>query len=236
LDRWIRYVYFQSEVHRYLETVALVGARAIRWEPWVCVTPRDREAAGAVLREGDAPLVIIHPGASDPRRHWPAERFAVVADQLAAEGFQIALVGTKPEAALIQAVLHGMQAPATNLCDQLTLGALAALLQRAALVIANDSGPAHLAAAVGAKAVVIYWVGNLINAGPLSRRRVRPVISFRTQCLRCGRDCVTDPCNHSETFVGDVKVDRVIAEALDLLACDVAPRVLRSQPLTLNGS
>jgi hypothetical protein len=94
-------------------------------------------------------------------------------------------------------------------------------------VVSNDTGPRHLAAAVGAATVGIYWCGNLINAGPLTRRRHRPHLSWTVHCPVCGRNC-TEPelpavhrgrgCPHDESFVASVAPTAVLADALDLLA------------------
>jgi ADP-heptose:LPS heptosyltransferase len=97
------------------------------------------------------------------------------------------------------------------------------VLARARLVIANDSGPRHLAAALGTPTVGVYWVGNVINAGPLLRARHRVGVSFRQACPVCGIDQAsvgTERCPHDDSFVADVTVDEVLAHARDLLDVD----------------
>src|SRR5205807_1381925 len=78
------------------------------------------------------------------------------------------------------------------LVDALPLGGFAALLARAAVVVSNDTGPVHLAEAVGAPTVGLYWVGNLINGAPVDRARHRPLISWTIHCPECGEDCTRD--------------------------------------------
>src|SRR5947209_16689859 len=112
LDRWIRYVYYQPEVFRYLEVVRLVGARPVGYHPVLELTDEDREAAAAVVPDGGRPLVVLHPGATDPRRRWPAERFSAVGDALDAE---ILVTGTGAERDLVAKVVAGMQRPARAL-------------------------------------------------------------------------------------------------------------------------
>src|SRR5947207_4014402 len=85
LDRWVRYVYYQPEVFRYLEVVRLVGARPVGYRPVLELTADDRKAAAAVVPDGGRPLVVLHPGATDPRRRWPADRFSAVGDALDAD-------------------------------------------------------------------------------------------------------------------------------------------------------
>ena len=85
-------------------------------------------------------------------------------------------------------------------------------------MVGNDSGPFHLAAAVGAATVGVYWCGNLINAGPFTRTRHRPLASWRLDCPVCGTDCTRATCDHTASFVAGVSVEDVVEEALDLLA------------------
>jgi ADP-heptose:LPS heptosyltransferase len=72
LDRWIPYFYWQHEVLRLLEVVSLVGAAPVILEPRLAVSRRDKDEACKVLPDDEPPLVVIHPGASDPRRRWSA--------------------------------------------------------------------------------------------------------------------------------------------------------------------
>ncbi|MFL6113490.1 MAG: glycosyltransferase family 9 protein, partial [Catenulispora sp.] len=193
LDRWVPYVYFQPEIVRYLEAVALVGAGPVTLEPRVVVTPRDRDEAHAAVPDGP-PLAVLHPGAIDPRRRWPPESFAAVGDALADVGARVAVTGTAGERAAVRAVVAAMRHPALDLCGRLSLGGLAGLLARAAVVVSNDSGPLHLAHAVGARTVGVYWCFNLVNSSPLTRARHRPFVSWRRACPVCGHDETEGRC------------------------------------------
>ena len=183
LDRWAPYIYFQPEILRCLEVVALAGAPPVALEPHLAVTQSDLDESCRVVAPSPGPegppLVVLHPGAGDGRRQWPPEKFAAVGDALAEAGARIVLTGTEPERALVQAVRAAMRAPAQDVCGALSLGGLAGLLARCALLVANDSGPLHLAEATGAATVGIYWCGNLINAEPITRTRHRPHLSWR---------------------------------------------------------
>ncbi len=106
---------------------------------------------------------------------------------------------------------------------RLSTGGLAGRLARTAVFIGNDSGPRHLAAAVGAATVAVYWCGNLITFGPHTRRRQRPVLSWRLDCRVCGLDCTRGRCDHDAAFVADVPVEFVLEPALELLHTE-APR------------
>jgi ADP-heptose:LPS heptosyltransferase len=227
LDRDLPYVHYQPEVLRFLEVVKMVGAPPVGLEPRLTATRRDHAAADDALGGADpGPLAVLHPGAMDPRRRWPPERFAAVGDALAAHDLSVVVVGSDREAPIGAAVVGAMQSPALDLTGRTSLPALVGLLDRAAIVVANDSGPRHLAEAVGTPTVAVYWVGNLITSAPLTRRRHRPLISWTTACPVCGVSCVGDPyparaggvrCEHDLPFVTDVPVAYVLRAVTDLL-------------------
>ncbi len=216
LDAWVPYIYFQSEIMRCLEVVSLVGARTSALEPQFMVTQDDRDEARAVVPETTQPLVALHPGAGDGRRRWPPEKFAAVGDALAAVGARVVVTGKSPEGQIVGAVLAAMRSPGQNLCDRLSLGGTMAVLSRCKVVVSNDSGPLHLAGAVGTATVGIYWCANLINAGPVTRTRHRPLLSWRLDCPICGRNIIDDNCSHHDSFVADVSTEKVIGATLGL--------------------
>jgi ADP-heptose:LPS heptosyltransferase len=221
LDRWIRYVYFQPEIMRQLEVAGLLGAVPVTVEPAIAVTERDRDEAAAFTERGA--FAVLHPGATSLRRRWPAGRFAQIGDALVQRGLRVVVTGTGPERTLVDDVRAAMRSPAEDGCAALSLGGLAALLARATLLVSNDTGPLHLANAVGARTVGIFWIGNLVNGAPLGRARHRPIPSFRTHCPCCGVLNVTEHCGHEVCFVDDVEVETVRTAALDLLDAAVSP-------------
>jgi len=216
LDRWIPYIYFQPEVVRYLETVSLVGAKPLGLEPEICVTRKDIEESYGSVPPDDRPLVVMHPGATDGRRRWSAAKFGAVGKVLADQGFRVVVTGLPEEDDLIRSVLQAMNCPGEGV-STLSLEALVGLLSRAKLAVSNDSGPLHLAGAVGVPSVGIYWCGNVITAAPLTRSRHRPVLSWRLNCPSCNRNTIHDNCGHRASFVDDIPVDEVLGQCFDLL-------------------
>ncbi|MEV5327090.1 glycosyltransferase family 9 protein [Nonomuraea fastidiosa] len=217
LDRWLPYTHYHHDTLRFLQVAALVGGVGGGLEPRIEVTAADRAELARTLGLPPTGLVAVHPGATDPRRRWPVERFAEVADRT---GRPVVVTGTRAEEDLVAGVVAAMRGPAIPVVGVLGIGGLAALYERCDLLISNDTGPRHLAAAVGTPTVAVYWCGNLINAGPLSRAAHRPLISWTTACPTCGADGV-DPaaerCPHEESWVRDVTVDMVAEQAYDLL-------------------
>lgn len=223
LDRWIPYVYYQSEFLRLLELVKLVGAQPCSYEPRLAVTEHDRAEVRHKLPELGLPFAVLHPGASDARRCWPSDRFAQVGDTLAERGFYIVVTGTQHERSIVDSVISKMRWPAINACERLSIGGLAALLQSAAIMISNDTGPMHVANAVGTPNVGIFWWGNAFNWGHPGRTKHRPLMSWTRHCPLCGQDMsIIDPprdrCQHDTCFVAEVSVEEVLEAAFDLLA------------------
>ncbi|MFP5407206.1 MAG: glycosyltransferase family 9 protein, partial [Gammaproteobacteria bacterium] len=169
LDRNLPYREPHSEVLRLLETVALVGARGCDVEPRLAITEADRHELDHVLAPGEQrPVLVLQPFCFDPRRAWPAERFAAVGDHYAAHGALVVMNGTAQEADALAQVRAAMREPALDLTGALSLGGLLALLGRAQLLVSNDTGTAHLARAIGLPSVTISWIGNLAAYGPTS--------------------------------------------------------------------
>jgi ADP-heptose:LPS heptosyltransferase len=217
LDRWVRYTLLQHEVLRHLEVVALVGAGPPpSLEPALTVTPADRRRAGAVLPA--TPPVVLNPGARDRRRRWPVPRFGLVGRELRARGFEVVVTGDADDAELAAAVAAEVGPGARSIAGAVTLGGLLGVLERAAVVVSNDTGPLHLARAVGAPSVGVYWCVNALSFGPIATHRHRQLVSWRTRCPECGLDGTTDRCGHDVSFVDDVPVAAVLDEVDDVLA------------------
>jgi ADP-heptose:LPS heptosyltransferase len=130
--------------------------------------------------------VCIHAGARWPSRRWPAERFAEVADHLAEDGWPIVLTGSPAERDLVDDVRLRMRSFAIDLCGHTTLGALSLLVRNARLVISNDTGMAHIAAAVRTPSVIVALGSDIARWAPLDRQRHRVVMA--------AADC--RPCEH----------------------------------------
>lgn len=241
LDINIPYLYYQPEVLRYLEVMQAVGAKVVQIEPAVKVTGEDIAALHRVIDEWERPLVVMHPGATDIRRRWSPQNFAAVADVLATKGATIVLSGAGDEKTVVDTVAGSMRHKPINLFGKLSYPAFTGLLSQADLVVSNDSGPLHLAGAVGTPTVGIYWIGNAFNGGPLTRSRHYPAISWQIHCPKCGMEMATpdlrfkpyrdpadkincfladmaDPtCTHDVSFVDEISKEEITHYAMDLL-------------------
>lgn len=132
-----------------------------------------REWAQAQWPRDGAPALLISPCSSHARRNWRADRYAAVADHAAAQGWRIVLCGGRSplERDTADAILAAMRAPALDLVGKDTLKQLPALLERASLVMTPDSGPMHIANAMGAKVLGLHAASNPARSGPYSDRR-----------------------------------------------------------------
>jgi ADP-heptose:LPS heptosyltransferase len=142
------------EIHRLLAVAAAGGCPSLGDRLELPLTDAERAAAGAIAP--GQPIACLHPGAARANNRWPAPRYAALGDHLAARGLTVVLTGTVAERSLTAAVSAAMRAPAVDLAGRTAVGPLAALFERARLVVSNDTGAAHVAAAVCAPSVVVY--------------------------------------------------------------------------------
>lgn len=114
------------------------------------------------------PTVVISPAASKDERNWLTDRYAQVSDWLAEQGYQVVLCGSPAERERIlgEAIIQSAQHPVLNLIGQTSLKQLAAILAEAKIVIAPDSGPAHIATTQGTPVVGLYGHSNPKRTGP----------------------------------------------------------------------
>ena len=217
LDRWVAYGELQNRRLQMLEVAALAGAATVRIGRELHVTDTDRREAAKVRdASGEKPLVLLQPGASDLRRRWPAERFAAVGDAFAREGALVAVNGSVEESGIVGEVLERMRHPAINLSGQLSLSGLCGLLERTTLVVSNDTGPLHLALAIGTPAVGIYWLTNVLESAPLRQDAHRAAMSLRLHCPVCGEENLKTRCPHDVSFLDGVSVDDTLDLAMSL--------------------
>ena len=141
-----------------------------------------REWAGFGLEHGS--YAVVHAGAQLASRRWPPERFAEVADALAGDGLQIVLTGTAAEARVTAAVQAAMRTAALDLTGLTSLGGLGALVARARLVVANDTGISHIAAALRTPSVIVASGSDVRRWAPLARG-LHPVLHHDIECRPC---------------------------------------------------
>lgn len=155
----------RHEVTRQLDLVKSVGFHAcdermqFRYPAGDVLSMRRKfvQAGADLLR----PYIVVHPGATAASRRYPAERFGIAAQSIVEEtGCQVVFVGGADEQPLIEQAQARMAQPGVSLAGTLTLGELAALIAGAQVIVCNNSGPVHIAAAVGTPVAVLYALTN----------------------------------------------------------------------------
>lgn len=136
--------------------------------------------------------VCIHPGAREVNRRWPVACFAEVADAIADDGLHVAITGSAEEFDVAKQVARTMRAPSFNLAGRTKLGGLAALLRRARLLVANDTGVSHLAAALSVPSVIVFTGSEPHRWAPLDHRRHRAVFMRAAPTVRAVLKEVSD--------------------------------------------
>jgi heptosyltransferase-2 len=183
---------------------------------------------GGGVRGGEA-IAVLAPGASyGPSKIWPPASFARVGDELAAAGASVVLVGAPGERELCGQVLSAMEEPAVDLTGELGLGALKAVVRRARVLICNDAGTRHIAAAFGTPCVVLMGPTSLEKTS-LNLERVK-VFCAEVDC----RPCYLRECPIDHRCMTRVSAERVAREALPALSADAGQR-WRGEVVTVPG-
>jgi lipopolysaccharide heptosyltransferase II len=161
-----------------------------------------------------APRLIIHPGSGTAIKQWAPERWAAVADRLAAaRGAPVIFTGGDHELRLIETISGQMAAPAINLAGETNLSQLAALYEHAALVLGPDSGPLHLAAAVGAPTITLFGPADPAEFGPWGDPDKHAILTSPIACRPCRILEWPDDDPRYHPCVRDISVEAVIAAA-----------------------
>jgi lipopolysaccharide heptosyltransferase II len=191
--------------------------------PRLEVPPDARTRMAAVLGQAARPLVGIHASGGRESKQWHLDRFAGVGRALAAtRGATIILTGSGSDEPLVSRVQADMgKAPVVRVTD-LELPELAALLGELDVFITGDTGPMHLAAAMGTPVVALFGPSNPVRYGPRARRE--RILRVDLPCSPCGQVRLPpERCRgHVPDCLNEIGIERVVAAALDLLDQTVA--------------
>lgn len=218
LDLWVVYPQEGHEIHRVLRMARLLGAPDAGSHLEFPLLPRDHLGAERLARSHGLdlgrPIVGVHPGAKNPTRRWPPERFAEVASWLARKlGAQVVITGAPGEEHECHTVQRLVGANAHNLIGQTDIGVMAALMSRMTIILTNDTGPAHIAYAQDVPSVTVFGAAQPEVWGPLDTRRHR-AISAPVDCRPCGMAT----CDRGYCCLTDVSVEQVLSSVEELLS------------------
>jgi len=180
----------------------------------IALSGQARALAADALRGLDGPAVALAPGARWATKRWPGERFAAVADALASKGLRIVLAGGPGDRDAFAAFRAAVRSRVDADLSFLPVDGLAAALERVQLLIACDSGPVHLATAVGTPVLALFGPTSVARWGPPPPGRA---IALGLRCSPCsnhgGEVC---PERHHRCL-GDLSPEAVVAAALEML-------------------
>ena len=184
----------------------------------------ERPAEQLLVESGvrlNGPFVAINPVAKWPTKLWVAERFRELAERLLESGFQVVFTGSKEDRFLIDAMVGTLGPLGTRLDGRTTLKVLAAVFRSASVVVSTDTGPMHLAAAVGTPVVALFGPTAPWRTGPYGERHV--VIRAGVSCSPCfSRSCKTAELE-SMACMNGITVEEVV-DAVARLAAEKKSR------------
>jgi lipopolysaccharide heptosyltransferase II len=201
----------RHEVRRQLDLAAAVGCVTANEKLSFAVPPPTLETLRERLHgvDRDKFLVIVHPGASAASRRYPPEYYARAIDLL--DGCEVIFTGEAGEQALVESIRSALRVPTRSLAGQLSMAELGALVSEADLLISNNTGPAHIAAALGTPVVDLYALTNPQHTPWQVKSRV---LFHDVPCRNCYKSVC--PAGHHDCLRG-VSPERVAAAAHDLL-------------------
>jgi lipopolysaccharide heptosyltransferase II len=207
------YLNLVSELQRLVERSATVTAETPATH--LAVSEKRHEAARQLLAESGAtpgqPVALLCPGSVNSRaKRWPAERYAELSDRLTAAGMSVALIGSPSEVEVSREVNRRTQRNPIVLTGKTSMAEVVGLISLADLLVTNDTGPAHVGAAVGTPTLVIFGPTNPLTTYPLSPNA--EMIREPPDCAPCMlRDC---PIDHR--CMTAISVEQVFERAMAL--------------------
>jgi heptosyltransferase-2 len=185
-------------IYSYLKLAREAGGESVPAEPSHTTLPEEDGWAEGLLDglgiESNSPLIGVVPGATyGPAKRWPPDRFRQIIKVVAADKWTVLILGGPDDADTVKAIFPDGEQPENvhNLVGRTTIRQTAALMQRLDVVLCNDTGPMHLAAAVGTAVVGLFGSTNPVWTGPLGPRQF--AIRGSVPCSPCYlRDCPYD--------------------------------------------
>lgn len=205
-------------VDRYLELVASLGCPRVRQPDFGIRPPADaldrvRELLASNGCPPFAPLAVVVPGARWETKRWTEDGLARLGDQMAGSlGLEVVFVGVEGDRPLVSRICHRMGNRALNLAGRTDIPGLMALLEMAWVVVSTDSGPMHMAAALGTPVVALFGPTAPWRTGPYGAKH--KIVRVNLPCSPCfRRRCSTRQCMHG-IEPGEVlsKVEQVLEE------------------------
>jgi ADP-heptose:LPS heptosyltransferase len=167
---------YGSEIERHILLMEFLGIGSQGTELEFPLNENDHQALAALdLDIEPQKYVCVHPGSRGSWRQWPVQYFAALADYGIDQGYKAVLTGTQEEENIINDVISHMRNEAINTTGKTSVGAVAALIKDAAMLISNCTGVSHIASAFKTPSIVISMDGEPHRWGPLDKRVHRTI-------------------------------------------------------------
>ncbi|MDP2939243.1 MAG: glycosyltransferase family 9 protein [Candidatus Omnitrophota bacterium] len=202
-----------------LDVLKTIGINTDEKQLFMPLKDASEKWAQEVLKENNVKandmLVAIHPDASCPSKRWPIERFAQVCNKLIEEkGFKIAIISGQGNSKIIEIVKRYLRHPVLDLSGRTSVSQLASFLKRCNLFISNDSGPVHIAQAVGTPVIVIFGRNQAglspIRWAPLGKNNI--ILHKDVGC----KVCLAHNCKIGFICLAAISVKEIL-EAVDVI-------------------
>lgn len=194
----------EHEILRFLKITDVLGIPQQGIALEFPILPKEHENFAAIreqLNLQTGKYICMHPGARNPLRRWSPENFAAIANSIGEQGYTIVLTGSLEEAAILQDVASRIIYPVTNIVETLghiDIGELALIMKNSALLISNDTGVSHVAAALDIPSIIIFSVYSKVERwAPLDTFLHRVIPADKAQDVRCVIRNVTELLSRS---------------------------------------
>ncbi|HOX29091.1 MAG TPA: glycosyltransferase family 9 protein, partial [bacterium] len=202
-------------IDRHLDVLENAGITITTREMNVSIPSRAKKKAAEYFKQkgisGTDGVIAVYPGAGSPYKLYPPDQFREVLESIRSEcGCKFLMVGSSADREICERIMDGFSGEAVCTAGDLDLLELGAALERCVIMITNDSGPMHLAVAVGTPTVAIFGPTNAERYGP--RGDKHRIVWHREPC----NPCKAPECGRS-SCIGDIPPRRIVDAALSLL-------------------
>jgi len=213
----------------YLELLKFLGIQVDDKDLYLAVSLESEIKAKDILASAgiveDDLVIGIAPGAGGSwgkdasYKHWPALKFAQVADRLIFElKAKVVILGDESERRIAEVILHAMRNKPIDLTGKASLEILPGLIKNCDLLITNDGGPMHMAVALGVKTVSIFGPVSEVAYGPFPSSRNHVVLKWNMPCRPCYKNFRLPVCDKERECLKSVSADEVFAASSALLS------------------
>lgn len=195
-------------VERYLDVVRGLGCKVEQGQFSIMITEQEVAAAQESMKKAgiteNTRFVALAPGTNWPTKCWPTYSYAELADQLNAEGFTPVIIGGPGDRKLADEIIAAAKGSVIDLVGQTTLKQLAFVIRKASTFVGGDTGPMHLAVAVGTPVVTMFGPTDPVRNGPYSGENM--VLTAAVAC--CG--CWQRKCDKNNECMTNITVAEVL--------------------------